>query len=1006
MRFARLRHSLRTSITTDSPRTLITSSGLFDPDWYRAHLPETERDTPDLLTHFLTEGTLRRLAPGPMFDPDAYFGRYWQLEPGADNALLAYLQDGMAHGHVAQGVCDRGVRGGFGPVEPTLLSPPPPQVPSVAVLVHATHEERFEEIVRDLRLAPHPFTLLITTDTPERAARMRQIAAASPLRTTLFIRHAPFPDGRYWPSVTVFREALRCHDLILRLHTGYADTEQTEWNAGLMQDLLPVSGGIGGILTRFAQDPGLGLLQPAPDPAVSYRNYTWQGLRHTVQPLLAHLGIAAPDGYIDHPLGGMFWARTAALAPLLDAPWHDPDFAPTASDEAVDRCIGLLAQARGYRTDEHDSASGLIRVGWGQKNLDQYEIISDNMLREAIAQARTVSFDLFDTLLTRIALAPDAVHHYVAHLLSRAFPDAAPPTADFFRLRKQAEHQAREALFFTDDVDLDAIYATLARMTDWPETVLAMARKLEVDIDQRILRPRDDLIGAARYARAQGRRVILISDTYLDRAELQPVLEKTGILPLLDEIYISNERLARKDRGDLWDLVCAAEGADGLLHVGDNEQADIQQAAAHGVRFFHVMSGLNMLRLNPLGPHVRAALAADPHTTPQAATLRRLGGDILLGPLVSELFSSPFATPPCGNRTESGLGAPCILDTPERAGEILFGPLLLCFMAKLIYHPGLEGLERLHFLAREGYFLEKLYREIRETCFPHLPEPVYFHCSRRVAICAAQAVQFDPDVLVRSGENFRGSFAALLEGRLGLRIERNSPLHSLMVSTASDSDSIRAMTLLLRDEIQSHAETIRNDLDAYARSTGLVPGLARRQAVVDVGYSATIQRHLQTALDMRLAGFYMAAEERSTAVEKTGGVALGLLAHGAAAKDFQHQFCLAVEAFLTAPHGQTIGYDLSGATPAPLFAPGGRSQEYFPTLQRMFDGVLKYSRDILSSYGPDCLTALFDATPAATAALYAFGKGDITLAPDITAALWLEDSFCGQGEVSITRQGG
>ncbi|WP_173569637.1 rhamnan synthesis F family protein [Acetobacter conturbans] len=993
----------------ESSHALIIASGLFDDAWYRLHLPPYERDTEDLVTHFLTAGTHRQLDPGPLFDTKAYLARNWHLVPGTDNALLHYLLHGIGEGSVAEGINDRGLHNDQGATVATRLLPALSRPPSIAVSVHVFHLDVLEhDILPRLKTFPAPHSLLFTTDTEEKSLAISELTESLLPDSRAFIRVAPNRGRNFGPLLVCWRQALLQHDLFLHLHTKkslYTGTEQQSWRATLLDTLLPTPQGINGILQRFADDETLGLLQPAPGPTVPWWAWTWLTNKAVARPLLQRLNITPPAGYFDYPAGSMFWARSKAMASLLDLPWSSDDF-PEESGQtdgtlahAVERCLGLVARSTGHRVDEYDRSAGLIRVGGGRKNLDQYERTTPGDLAAAIRQAKTVSFDLFDTLLTRIALTSDTIHHTVADRLARTFPTLVPSGRDFFILRQQAEHRARKALFDTDDVTLNDIYAALATLTGWPEPALALARREEVRIDQNVLRPRPAVLEALRLARAEGKRTLIVSDTYLTRAELDPVLERTGILPLVDEIYLSSERLARKDRGDMWDLLRACEDTTTLLHVGDNEQADIQRTADLRIRHHHVMSGLNLLRLSPLSAPLFHSLNSPAQTAPAHAEEHRLAGDILLGPLVTDLFESPFLTPQTPGTSTQSLTSPITLTSPETLGRVVLGPLLTTFLARLVRHPALPQLERLFFLSREGVFLSHLYTHLRTCWLPHLPEASVFPISRRVAISAAQAVRFDPDILFHSGDGYRGSMAALLEARLGVVLPPDDPMQDVRVSLPEDRAVTRNLTRLQQDPIVRQAHCTRDDLMAWTDAQGIAAGGGIRHGVVDVGYGGTIQRHLQTALGVPFAGFYMAAEPGTRRVEKSGGLAFGLVANGERAVAFRHDWSIFLEAILTAPHGQTIGYDTSTSPPTPVFGPPGLSQQNFPMLSRIIDGAESYLTDLLDSYGPDILPALQHGADAATLPLAALHSGVLKLAPDIASALFTEDAFCGRGEI-------
>ncbi|MBO1358829.1 hypothetical protein J2D73_03315 [Acetobacter sacchari] len=986
---------------TQDGREHVVDSGLFDAAWYQARLPNAGRDIADPLDHFMTVGVREGLPPGPLFDPSRYFARSWHLEAGVDNALLHYLLAGRAAGVVGEGVCDTALRGGDGPVEPTLLTGPPSQPRSLAIAIHVSRPEVFQVICQRLATLPCHYTLLILTDSVELRSVCEAIAESAGIREPAIVRPAPVRGYNIASVFSVFRNALRHHEFALFLHTEVGADGRPVFGE-LRQNLLPHPDAFGGLFSRLVDDAALGLLQPTPASATPYWAFGWVGQEAQARAALRRLKPDAqcPEGYFDYPAGGMFWARTRALAPFLDMAWTDADFRVAARGGVADaaalfeRAIGVIVRGEGFRCDEYDAQAGLIRVGWGRRNFDRYEAFSSARLKIAVEEARVVSFDIFDTLLQRIALTPDAVQRYAGWLVERAYPEIQ----NFVDRRKSAEDTARAALDWTDDVGLDEIYSRLEEATGWSAESLAFARSREEELDARQLQPRPGMLEVLRHARQRGSRVILVSDTYLRRTELDPILARTGVLALVDEIYLSSERFARKDRGDMWDLVVSAEGADGLLHVGDNERSDLFNPAQRGVKTIHVPSALSLLRVNPVEADIFAA-ARKEYVSDEGVRIDRsdeaLAAEILLGPFVAETFGSPFPSPQRG-----GVARTLTLSSASEMGKVLFGPLLLCFMSKLAQHPATARVEKIFFLAREGYFLLKLYQEVRARWLPGLPEGVYFCCSRRVANSASLSRNGDPLGLVKIGEGFRGTMAGMLDARLGYTVSPDSPLRAMRIVTPDEFDKARSIITLLRSDILAQTRKNAARLHVYCESLGIRTDGSALYGMVDVGYSATIQRRVQETTGARFAGLYMATGQLAASVEETGGLAFGLLAEGAAGDRFQRVCGLMIEAFLTAPHGQTMGYDDS-IPPRPVFGAGGVSQKNFSVLEEIFSGALDYCRTVAEAYGAEVFGVLAQGERAATTMLGALASGRLVIAPKLTEALAVDDQFCGRGEIHI-----
>lgn len=335
------------------------------------------------------------------------------------------------------------------------------------------------------------------------------------------------------------------------------------------------------------------------------------------------------------------------------------------------------------------------------------------------------------------------------------------------------------------------------------------------------------------------------------------------------------------------------------------------------------------------------------------------------------------------------------IGTPEQFGAETFGPVLFAFMVWLMRHPAVRHLDRLYFASREGWALEGLYNAMRAPSgIERLPPAVYLHCSRR-AVLAAQlgastaAGRLDPGLLTSSSPWFEGTVEELLRARIGF-VAGTDAMPGSRIVLMRDAGIVHCVAELMADEITPHVLRAQAGFVSYAERQHMLHG--DRAGLVDVGYSATMQSAIQKTLGIRLVGFYMATTDAARKVGEEGGYAFGAFAQGAAATRFGGEFGLFLEAVLSAPHGQVIGY----AAPAgePVFDVGGAAQRAFATLERIHAGICAHCLDRLATHGLQP-----EADPFAP--LRRLGEGSVTLAPEIRQALFVEDTFCGNGEIDV-----
>jgi lipopolysaccharide biosynthesis protein/predicted HAD superfamily hydrolase len=854
----------------------------------------------------------------------------------------------------------------------------------IAVVVHAFYPDIFVNICRLLKNIREDFVLFVAVQSEDDKERILECTKNIGIDSVVNCRIVPNKGRNFSTLFVQFAPDVSEYEFVLHLHTKkslYSGREQSEWREALFAGLVGSSRLVESILRSFREDPHLGLFYPVATN-MPYWAYHWLSNVPLGSQMLKRLKIEHYEdyGYVDYPVGGMFWARTDALRPLLQAGLTYKDF-PIESGQtdgelqhAIERLIGIVTKERGFSFIEHDSKSYAFKRNLGRKNLSQYSTRSISEFARLLPSVDMVSFDIFDTILTRKSLRPDSVLRYVGHKLARKYPGAD----DFFSRRKTAELLAREKKNHGRDVDLEEIYASFATDAHWSPERINEAASLERQIDSDSICLREDMIDLLVASREAGKRIIAISDTYYTREDIERLLGKESVLHFFDALYLSSVEGARKDRGDLWAKVIAGEGIprDRWLHVGDNEQSDIQAACDRKLRFFHVMSARHILEFDGLRP------AAEPGH-------RRWASDLVLGPVALRLGGSPFLNGRSwGKQT---------LDRPEDVGYVVLGPIVFAFLAWIIRHPARQDLHHLYFLAREGYLLHNLYSWIGEK-YPELelPGASYFYCSRRCSLAALQAHQFSPERIV-SGTDFQGTFGDLLRNRIGFDVE-DAVLANRVIKLPKDRDGIIANIEKLRSPIVRHAEREFDEFEAYAKKSGMTGG--KTLGVVDIGYSASIQRNLQDVFGIQLQGFYMATFNTVRTVRAEGGDAFGCFAADVTPDFSEHpvsKYSLMMEAFLSAPHAQVLRF--RGADPQPEFKSETRSSEDLLILGKLHDGATRYVKDLLGTYGADLLFASGELL-SVQEPLRLLVEGNIAIPSALKRYFKVEDEYCGNGDIN------
>ena len=415
---------------------------------------------------------------------------------------------------------------------------------SVAVMVHAYYADTFDQICGSLQQALRfPFTLLVSTPTDETRVDVDASIRRHGLPSSAVVRVVPNRGRNFGPFVAAFAPEIAAHDYVLHLHTKrslFTGSDQAHWRDQLVSSLVgspAVAGAALQLLAGEAGGPGtadeagapsrppIGLVFPTTATTMPHWAHHWLSNAAAAPGLFARLSVGRfpTGGYFEYPVGGMFWARVDAIRPLLDAGLTFDDF-PVESRQTdgtlahvIERCFVPLVQSRGYDFVELDRETGACQLGWGTSNLDQYRALSASGLREAIEGADIVSFDIFDTVVTRRSTRPDSVIRLAGERLRRLHPAAA----DFFTVRKQAEDRARASRQWTGDVSLPEIYDAFPHSAPWDAERRSQALAIEIDDDLATSVVRAAVADAVRHAHSLGKRVIGISDTYFERPHVE-----------------------------------------------------------------------------------------------------------------------------------------------------------------------------------------------------------------------------------------------------------------------------------------------------------------------------------------------------------------------------------------------------------------------------------------------------------------------------------------------------
>ena len=276
------------------------------------------------------------------------------------------------------------------------------KVPRVAVVLHAFHTALLPEFRAYLDYIPVPADLFVSTDTEQKRAAV-SACFADWAKGSVEVQVMPNRGRDIAPKLVGFAAAHDGHDYVLHLHTKSSPHESrlVGWRGYLLDTLLGSPDVVHGVFEAFARAPRLGMV--APQHIDELRPWIrWGGNHAQAENLAARMGFPLPHAApLDFPSGSMFWARSAALRPLLDLHLGFDDFQTEVGQtdgtlaHAIERLYFLVCEQAGFdwlkitaRGQLHEQ-SGVTAVA-NPQDLDRFLARHRSRLASLRDEARSV----------------------------------------------------------------------------------------------------------------------------------------------------------------------------------------------------------------------------------------------------------------------------------------------------------------------------------------------------------------------------------------------------------------------------------------------------------------------------------------------------------------------------------------------------------------------------------------------------------------------------------------
>jgi glycosyltransferase involved in cell wall biosynthesis len=295
-----------------------------------------------LSIHSSKNAAFRRPCAG--FHPQIYaYENAGRFDPLV-NPLADYIRSGKPEGPWAHGVI-------VPSTEPAMLV----EGLRIGLHGHFHYPELAADLFDKLMGNRSRCDLLLSTSSEAKAAVLRNVTSSYD-RGEVVIRIVPNRGRDIGPFLSTFGDDIERYDIVGHIH-GKRSIDVDEamgdtWREFLWQNLVGDAHPMLDIITAaFAKDARLGLVFPEDPHMVG-----WDSNLDIATAFAQKMGIAEPlPPFFDFPIGTMFWARTAALLPMLKLRlgWQDYPDEPLPYDgtvlHALERLLPFSARHAGYR---------------------------------------------------------------------------------------------------------------------------------------------------------------------------------------------------------------------------------------------------------------------------------------------------------------------------------------------------------------------------------------------------------------------------------------------------------------------------------------------------------------------------------------------------------------------------------------------------------------------------------------------------------------------------------
>lgn len=468
-----------------------------------------------------------------------------------------------------------------------------------------------------------------------------------------------------------------------------------------------------------------------------------------------------------------------------------------------------------------------------------------------------ISFDIFDTLITRSLYKPE----HVFKLMNSYFYDLTKSNVPFEKIRIDGERIARKLMGISfpeyQDVTLSEIYEQIGTSYKLNCQVVELLKKREIELEISLCHCRQTIRNLFELAKNLGKHVIIVSDMYLEREVIEKILDKNGYRGY-EQLYLSSEQRLTKNTGDLFKYVLNDLNvpANKIVHFGDTWVNDIVNPQRLGFKTFLIPKTLEVFENKIKGQNTNFCAELGNLATGGIIKLdaykESVGYGAMMSVVANKYFDNPFRT----FQQESDLNV-----DPYFIGYYVLGMHLYGLSEWLVEQSKLLGYKKLYFLSRDGYLPMLVYKIIASQ-ISDAPEACYLYSSRKAVMPYIINSEFD---LYAYPTEIRNQSALKMRHLLNFCMRDNTLEEYKTTFLKSGIDSERRFAS--KEEYNKFVDIFIKEFyskekheKAKMMCSKYYSCIGENEATVDMGYSGRIQGAISAAVGHGVDVFFVHAD--------------------------------------------------------------------------------------------------------------------------------------------------